>query len=403
MVPTGRCYECFRPHDVCFCASIPRIDNQTDVLILQHRREQYHPFNTARIVHKALRSSCLVSDYTDNLAQRLQLKPRAGLLYPSPSARLISDVAPEQPLEQLVVLDGTWHHADALLRKIPALKNLPRYRLAPTEPSRYRIRREPSDTALSTVEAVVAALQILEPETDGFDQLLRAFDRMVENQLAHTGSATVGRYRERRNRTFKNIPRALLGNLENIVVAYGECPAGVRGCKNLDGPPISWVAQRLGTGETFSCLMIPSRPLDEMFLGHLALTRADFAVAVSLEEARLQWSKFQRTGDIVTVLRPRTARLFSYLANSRDSCLLLKSVDLESPGRPILDAAFPSTELPVEMVCRDSRAGRRLADSIALVRYLNALANTRLREIVSTGPSHESPHFTRHFDALSLH
>jgi DTW domain-containing protein YfiP len=395
MVPTGRCYECFRPQVVCFCASIPKIDNQTDVLILQHRREQFHPFNTARIVHKALSNSRLVSDYTSNLAQRLQLKPRAGLLYPCPSARLISEVASEQAIEQLVVLDGTWPHANALLRNIPALKSLPRYRLAPTEPSRYRIRREPSATSLSTVEAVVAALRILEPETDGFDQLLRAFDRMVENQLTHTGSATTGRYRERRNRTFKNIPRVLLGDLANIVVAYGESAVGVRGCKQIAGPPISWVAQRLGTGETFSCLMIPSCPFDDVFLGHLALTKADFAVAVSLEEARLRWSKFQRAGDVVTVLRPRTARLFSYLAEGRDSCLALKSVDLEAPDRPTLDADFPTTEFPAAMMCRDSRAGRRLAESIGLVRYLNALANARLRDRVRTGPSHEAPQFTR--------
>lgn len=353
------------------------------MLILQHRREQFHPFNTARIVHKALRNSRLVSDYTGNLAQRLQLKPRAGLLYPCPSALLISDVGSEPPPEQLVVLDGTWHHANTLLRNIPALKNLPRYRLAPTEPSRYRIRREPDATSLSTVEAAVAALRILEPETVGFDQLLSAFDTMVENQLAHTGSATAGRYRERRNRTFKNIPRALVGNLENIVVAYGEAPAGVRGCKQIAGPPISWVAQRLGTGETFSCLLIPARPYDDVFLGHLALTRSDFAAAVSLDEARLRWSKFQRTGDVVTVLRPRTARLFSYLADCRDACLVLKSVDLEShPDRTTWDAASPSTEFPVAMAGSNSRAARRLADSIALVRYLNALANARLRERV---------------------
>src|SRR4051812_23114578 len=161
VVSDRRCYDCFRPKDACFCASIPTIDNRTDVLILQHRRERFHPFNTARIVQKALRNSRLLVDHTDNLARQLRLKPRAGLLLPGPTALLISDLTFEQRPEQLVVLDGTWHQAKTLVRKVPALQSLPRYQLAPTMPSRYRIRRQPSISSLSTVEAAVTALRIL--------------------------------------------------------------------------------------------------------------------------------------------------------------------------------------------------------------------------------------------------
>ena len=377
MVSRGRCYDCFRPKEACFCASIPRIDNRTEVLILQHRRERFHPFNTARIVQKALVNSHLLADHTSSLAKRLRLKPRAGLLYPGPQALLISELAPEVRPEQLVLLDGTWHHAKTLIRDIPALQTLPRYRLSPTAPSRYRIRREPSATALSTVEAAVAALRMLEPETQGFDQLLRAFDTMVENQLAHPGSANGRRVRERRNRTYKNIPLALLGDLENIVVAYGEAGAGERECKRIAGPPISWVAQRLGSGEAFSCLLAPRRPLDDVFLGHLALRRADFAAALSLDEARLRWAKFQRPGDVVAVFHPGTARLFSYLAGDRDSCLVLKSVDLASiASQPMSEGVLPSRGIAA-VAQGYGRAGKRLANAIIFVRHLNALGNRR--------------------------
>lgn len=382
MPATGRCYVCFRPRDACFCAAIPSIQNQTHVLILQHRREQFHRFNTGRIVQQALRNSQLVVDYTVNLADRLQLMPRAGLLYPEPSSPLISDVPPHDRPEQLVVLDGTWHHARTLIRQIPALKQLPRYRLAPSEPSRYRIRREPNAASLSTVEATVAALRILEPETRGFDQLLRAFDTMVEDQLAHPGSVdATRRYKARTQRTFKNIPRVLLGNLEHVVVAYGEAPPGERGSKGPAGPPISWLAERLGTGERFSCLLHPPRPLDDVFLAHLRLARGDFASAMSLDEARRRWSNFRRAEDVVIVLRPGTARLFSYLAQGHETCLLLKSIDLDArPGQAELDAAAPVLESPDDLALNCSRAGRRLAESIALVRHFNRLANAQLRE-----------------------
>src|SRR5436190_14664225 len=95
-VPSGRCYGCFRPKSDCFCAAIPTIANRTEVLILQHVRERFHPFNTARMVQRALRNSSLLVDHTPDLVARLRLKPRAGLLYPGPEAMLISDL----PLDQ---------------------------------------------------------------------------------------------------------------------------------------------------------------------------------------------------------------------------------------------------------------------------------------------------------------
>lgn len=188
MIIAGRCYGCFRPIAACFCASIPSIDNQTAVLMLQHRRERFHRFNTARIVHKALRNSQLLADNTIQLREQARFKPRAALLYPGASARLLSELTPAERPEQLVLLDGTWHQAKTLLRDIPALREMPRYRLLPSAPSRYRIRREPNEWALSTLEAAVAALRILEPETGGLHFLLLAFNKMVEDQLAHLDS-----------------------------------------------------------------------------------------------------------------------------------------------------------------------------------------------------------------------
>ncbi len=360
------------------------------MLIVQHRREQFHRFNTARIVRKALQNSHLVADYTVNLADRLRLMPRAGVLYPARSAQLISDIPTEQRPEQLVVLDGTWDQARTLIRQIPALDSLPRYCLAPSEPSRYRIRREPNATSLSTVEAAVAALRILEPETTGLDLLLKAFDTMVEGQLCHSGTPhSERRYKHRNHRTYRNIPRALLGNLENIVVAYGEAPAGERGSKRIDDLPISWVAQRLGPqhldsqpldpGETFACLLTPLRPLEDGFLNHLALSRDDFSAALTLTEARRRWAEFLRPDDIVTFLRPGTARLYASFTEGRGTYLLLKGVNLEAKPDPLTlesDAVLP--EFHSNPVMNGSRAARRLAESVALVRHLHRLGNLQL-------------------------
>ncbi|MBC7852416.1 MAG: DTW domain-containing protein [Pirellulaceae bacterium] len=369
-----RCYGCFRPASECFCAIIPAIENKTEVLILQHMRERFHPFNTARIVHRALQNSRLLVDHTKDLAAKISLQPRAGLLYPGPGATLLADLPADQRPEQLVVLDGTWHHAKTLVRDIPVLHGLPRYQLAPVSPSRYRIRREPDALFLSTVEATVAALRVLEPGTKGLDQLLQAFDHMVERQLAHPKSERSRHHLGRRSHTFKNIPLALLGDLENVVVAYGESAAGKLGCLRDPHVPVYWVAQRLGTGERFASTIRSDSPLPNYLLSHFQLTSDHFASALCLDEARSAWAAFQRPRDTVAVFNQGSARLLRQISPDSHKCFVLKSVDFH-PGRRYgtLDEIVAAEGLQVAPALQPGRAGRRLAQITAFVRHLNAL------------------------------
>jgi DTW domain-containing protein YfiP len=359
-------------------------------LIVQHVRERFHPFNTARIVRRALQNSSLLVDQTKNLAGRLRLKPRAGLLYPGTSATLISDVPADQRPEQLVIIDGTWHHAKTLVRDIPALAALPRYRLAPAEESRYRIRREPNAMALSTIEATVAALGMLEPETVGLEQLLAAFESMVERQLAHPKSVYGRRIKQRASRTVGNIPRVVLDDLTNIVVAYGESAAGLSGSDRAQQSPVYWVAQRLGTSERFSCLIQSDRPMSETFLGHLELTHSHFAAAVSLDEARANWDNFVRPSDTIAVYNQGTARLLSYLSGGAVAPLLLKAVDFNPERRySTLDELLAGEGLVPAAAQFAGRAGKRLANAVALVRHLAALGHAGMSDADSRAKSLE--------------
>jgi DTW domain-containing protein len=369
-----RCLGCFRPHRNCYCAAIPSIDNQTDVLILQHRRERFHPFNTARMVKRALRNSSLLVDHTPGLAARLALKPRAGLLYPGPGAQLLENLPVDRRPEQLVIIDGTWHHAKTLVRDLSALHHLPRYRIAPTEPSRYRIRREPSAMLLSTVEATVAALRTLEPATRGWDQLLGAFHSMVDNQLAHPNSKNGWRCNAARKRGGRNIPSAILGNLDHVVVAYGESVADDRGRDSTARVPVYWTALRLGTGERFTCAIQNHVPLPASILAHLELTEEHFAGALPLDEVRAAWQAFQRPDDVVAVYNQGTARLLGQIANPSTACLVLKSVDFNPRRRySLLDGLVAAEGLAVAPPQHPGRAHKRLASIVALIEHLRAL------------------------------
>ncbi|WP_361194396.1 DTW domain-containing protein, partial [Streptomyces sp. NPDC021354] len=52
--------------------------------------------------------------------------------------------------------------------------------------SRYRLRKAPMPGALSTIEAIVTALNLLDSPSR-FDELLRPFDALIEGQIDAMG------------------------------------------------------------------------------------------------------------------------------------------------------------------------------------------------------------------------
>lgn len=383
-----RCYTCYRPVDQCFCDAIPQIKNCTEVLILQHRRERTHPFNTARLVRHSLERCQLFVERNERFAELdLPIAETAGLLYPGPDSKLLAEIEPAHRPQQLIVLDGTWAHARTLFRDIPQLKQLPRYKLAPTTPGQYRIRLEPTPTSLSTLEATVAALKQLEPENDELDQLLVAFNTMVEQQLAHP-NANYGSGAAPIKKANLNIPQSLRGDLENIVVAYGEStpvsyhPSEGWGSLNAKKkaaatmPPVYWVAQRLGSGgETFSCAIeSQNADLSPRILQHMELSQSDFADSISLDSFRNRWRDFLRADDHLIVHNRRTIQLLKHAGAIVLPHETLKSVN-HDPQREFdsITAFLESKSFPIEAVQHRGRAGIRLARIAALVRYLNHL------------------------------
>ena len=303
-----RCYTCYRPLSACFCHAIPEIDNCTQILILQHVKERFHAFNTARIVKAALSRCELLVDQTTNLATApIPLHADSGVLYPGPGAVPLEHLPSGHRPSQLVILDGTWHHAKTLMREIPALQQLPRYCLTPERPSGYQIRRPPSDTALSTLEAVVTALEALEPETRNVRELLTAFHQMVNDQLRHPQRSARIRHRGPLPRPSVNIPAVLLREPENIVVAYGETSFGGVGQSRSDRVLVYWVAQRLLSSESFEAAIRPPHELDSDFLSHLDLEAAEFQQALSPRQFRDKWARFVKPHETLCVFNARTA------------------------------------------------------------------------------------------------
>ncbi|MEB3841762.1 DTW domain-containing protein [Pseudomonas guariconensis] len=190
-----RCERCQRPLDHCLCPLIPSLDSRTRVVLLQHPSEVSHALNTARLAALGLVNAELrVGEVFDDLPALLATPGyRPVLLFPGEQAQVLSayEIADDTPL-LLIVPDGTWRKARKLLYLNPLLDALPRVTLGQVPPSRYRLRKAPEPGALSTIEAVVEALNALEG-AGRFDALCRPFDALIEGQIKAMGRETFER------------------------------------------------------------------------------------------------------------------------------------------------------------------------------------------------------------------
>ncbi|UAW97462.1 DTW domain-containing protein [Halopseudomonas nanhaiensis] len=205
-----RCGRCARPLARCLCASIPQVVCATSLVIIQHPSERHHALNTARLLAAGLVNAEL--HVVERICEDSPLHTRlidsarcTRLLFPGPSASALIQVDDPRP-HQLVLLDGTWRKARKLLHLNPVLRALQQVALPTGVASRYRLRKAPVPGALSTIEAGVAALEVLEPEGH-FQPLLRPFDLLIEEQIQ-----AMGEDRYRRN------------YLERLPSESGGCP-----------------------------------------------------------------------------------------------------------------------------------------------------------------------------------
>ncbi len=189
-----QCPRCLRPQTHCLCPLIPRLDSRTRVLLLQHPSEVNHALNTARLAALGLTNAeLIVGEVFEDLPALLN-RPgyRARLLFPADDAQPIEAYGESDEPLLLVVPDGTWRKARKMLHLNPLLAALPRVTLAEGGVSRYRLRKAPGPGALSTIEAIVQALQTLEAAAS-FEPLLKPFEALIEGQIAAMGEETFQR------------------------------------------------------------------------------------------------------------------------------------------------------------------------------------------------------------------
>ncbi len=190
--PREICYACFRPVEHCLCNQARPFEAHCKILLLQHPNERKKYYSTAKLVLSSIKNSNVFRsvDFDLNEVFRGHDLNKTYLLYPTVNSIDCKEVLLDQN-STVLVIDGTWREARKILYHNPRLKTLPTISFATPLTSKYRIRKQPKENCLSTLESVghllkanATALGKLEM-LPLYDQLFSIFDQMVAKQISY--------------------------------------------------------------------------------------------------------------------------------------------------------------------------------------------------------------------------
>lgn len=370
------CPRCRRPASACWCAGLEPVETTTRVVFLQHPRESRVAIGTARIAHLGLARSELHEGVEFAAHPRLReliSRPGTALLFPGPGA--VSPDAVERPPETLLILDGTWPQARKMMALNPFLASLPRIGFLPRRPGNYRIRREPSVHCVATVEAVVEVLAAWEGGEERFGPMIRAFESMVDRQIAARAARTGPPRRHLKGAApWWESPAMpdLMRLWPRLVVVAGEANAHRRG-SGVPGEPelLHWVAMRPSTGEVFEAFLAPRRPLAPGADRHLEVPREALLGGRPVPDGIALWNAFLRPGDRLVAWGGFALRLLgqeSWVPETPSIDLRLVAAHRlkRRPGSAAAAAAALGGVAPIDPSAR-GRAGASVGAQVALL------------------------------------
>jgi DTW domain-containing protein YfiP len=376
------CSGCGRALVTCYCDRMTVLPTRTRILLLQHPRERRVAIGTARMAQLALPNSRLrvgldFAGDPDVLAA-LARTPGTYVLFPGPDALPVEQLPRDRDIT-LIVLDGTWWQARKLLKLNPAIAGHPRVAFRPRQPSAYVIRREPADFCVSTIEALAAVLQVLEPEGGGFGRLLDPFHAMVERQQWFQSEVRSSRHHSARRRHVSPRPSLaarLAADWSRLVCVHGEANAWPRHHPAREMPEtVHWVAHRPATAETFEAVMAPRQVLATETPEHVELPAQRLRAGCTREQWHEAWSGFTRPDDILVMW----GTYYRDLAAADGLPLAVPSMNLRDEVSRLLRRRFGTVEAsmaslgatpaPLDLA---GRGGRRLAALVGALESLRA-------------------------------
>lgn len=359
------------------------METRTRVVFLQHPRERRVAIGTARMAHLSLPNSEMHwgVDFTGHpRVEEIASRPeRAAILFPGEGA-MTPEQLRENPPETLIVIDGTWPQAKKVVARNPVLATLPRVGFTPRRPSNYRIRSEPADHCVSTIEAVVEILGQLEGDQARFDAMLPAFEFMVDKQLECQARRT-DPPRRRIYRSPYQPPlelRTLAEKWEQLVLFYAEANAHPTG-SDLPNELVHLVACRPASGERFEAVLAPRQPLARSTPLHVELPAEVLLAGEPAREGLARFEGFLRPDDVFAVWTTFALDLLwaeGLERRAAQNIRLATARALKGKAGGVEEAVPLLGATPLEPWAR-GRAGRRIAALEAVARTLAELGRAK--------------------------
>lgn len=172
----------------CLCSTLKPIINATHLIILQHPSEVNHALNTVALMNKSFQNITVITgeDFSKNeTLNYLIAEKKPALLFPTAQSSVLKSSA-EIKIDSLILIDGTWKKARKIFLLSKNLHSLPALRLETEQKSQYLIRSSKKENSLSTLEASLCALVILEQELNT-TSLQESFQKMIQFQIEKMG------------------------------------------------------------------------------------------------------------------------------------------------------------------------------------------------------------------------
>ena len=196
----AKCYKCHRPKSSCMCGHIRAIDTHTKFIVLMHPKEFKKTKNgTGHLTHLSLPNSELFMgiDFTENARiNEIIATHESFILYPSAHAINLShhNLLAEKALGgtkpmAIFLIDSTWACSLKMMRESKNLHGLAHISFDSTKRSEFKIKEQPLEYCLSTIESTLTVLELLTQwqiekiAQEKLETFLTPFHAMIDYQL----------------------------------------------------------------------------------------------------------------------------------------------------------------------------------------------------------------------------
>lgn len=178
------------------CCHINSIETATKFIILMDLKEfKKTKNNTGRFTHLSLQNSELYigNNFTKHERVNELLNNKNNncyVLYPDEKSIVLNEEGlPSKKNNIIFIIDATWACSRKLLKSSENLKKLPKISFTHNKTSNYRIKEQPKNYCLSTIESTLCVLENLNfhnlesIEDRDLHKFLLPFEKMVDYQI----------------------------------------------------------------------------------------------------------------------------------------------------------------------------------------------------------------------------